>query len=70
MIEFLPWYSSNQQLVRCLACGALVNSGDTALHTDWHERLEPAQLQRRVWKSCAEAGCTMNPCRLVHYRIE
>lgn len=35
--EYLPWYQPNQNFVRCSACGCVVLSGDTEVHTHWHE---------------------------------
>lgn len=40
MTEFMPWYQSGSSLLRCQTCGALLVSGDTELHSKWHEDSE------------------------------
>lgn len=65
MIEFMPWYQPGTQLMRCLSCGSLVASGDTEIHAEWHERLEPTPKYRLV--SCEDFGCTNPLCRMAHY---
>jgi hypothetical protein len=45
-IEYLPWYSPGENLMRCggdMGCGALLVAGDTELHTKWHKRLYRAE---------------------------
>lgn len=39
MIEYLPWYQTGENFVRCAECAAVIVSGDTGTHTAWHERV-------------------------------
>lgn len=39
MPEYIPWYHPGSELLRCLLCGALLVSGDTDIHTAFHERV-------------------------------
>lgn len=43
-VEYMSWYQTGSTLMRCQACGALVVSGDTELHTNWHDKIERMEL--------------------------
>lgn len=43
-LEFMPWYGTAEQMVRCGGddgCGALLMDGDTSLHQKWHDMVWP-----------------------------
>lgn len=39
MIEFMPWYQTGAQMLRCQECGTLLVDGDTEVHVRWHEKV-------------------------------
>lgn len=44
-VEYLPWYQTGQQLVRCLGCGSLLAEGDAEPHTKWHNAVSLMSME-------------------------